>query len=243
MLANVDAVLHAAWDLTTPVSVNPASVIDDNVMSTMRLLEACRDHGIGKFAYVSTCAVYGESRDTAEAVDPHPITINGITKLLNERIIEDACAEFGMECQIYRVFNMYGGRDRFSILSHLLRALRDDLPFILNNGGAAERDFIHVDDVAAIIGKLVGMSVPAGHVNIGTGRATRIADVVAVVQQRHPELKLEHREVSEVQYSCADLTRLVSLIEQPSFVDVRAFMQEQLDLLDAGQNAQSGTIG
>jgi UDP-glucose 4-epimerase len=224
--SDVDAVLHAAWDLTTAVAANPIGVLDDNVMSTMRLLDACSKHGVSKFAYVSTCAVYGASRDTAENSDCHPLTINGITKLLNERIIQDTCANFGIECQIYRVFNMYGGRDRFSILSHLARSLRDNVPFTLNNGGAAERDFVHVDDVARIIAQLLPMNLPWVQVNVGTGRANRIADIVAVVNQLRPELRIEHREVAEVEYSCADLTRLSSVLGAQHYVDVTQFVAQ-----------------
>jgi nucleoside-diphosphate-sugar epimerase len=109
-------VLHAASDLKTPVTHHPAAVLDANLMTTMRLLEACREHGVTKFAFISTCAVYGENVDTSEDAPCCPVTINGITKLLNERIVQAFCAESGIDCQIYRVFNMYGGNDRFSIL-------------------------------------------------------------------------------------------------------------------------------
>jgi nucleoside-diphosphate-sugar epimerase len=185
--------------------------------------------GVSKFAYVSTCAVYGASRDTGEDCNCHPLTINGMTKLLNERIIQDTCAKFGIECQIYRVFNIYGGRDRFSILSHLARSLRDDVPFTLNNGGAAERDFIHVDDVARIIAQLLPMNLPWVHVNVGTGRANHIAAIVAVVNQLRPELRIEHREVAEVEYSCADLARLSSVLGAQHYIDVTQYVAQTFD--------------
>ncbi|MGH7488433.1 MAG: NAD-dependent epimerase/dehydratase family protein, partial [bacterium] len=111
LLAGVDAVLHAAWDLTTPVTLRPSAVLDANLMTTLRLLEACRAHGVAKFALVSTGAVYGESMNTAEDAGCCPVTVNGITKLLNERIVDAFCSDARIDCQIYRVFNMYGGRD------------------------------------------------------------------------------------------------------------------------------------
>jgi nucleoside-diphosphate-sugar epimerase len=190
----------------------------------MRLLEACRDARVAKFAYVSTCAVYGEAMNTAEDSACCPVTINGITKLLNERIIQAFCADVGIECQIYRVFNMFGGSDRFSIFRHLQSALEQRSPFVMNNEGVAQRDFIHVADVARIVMRLLPMTLPGVHMNVGTGRATRIADIVAVVQRLHPELKIESMSVREAEYSRADIARLSSMLGDLRFVDVMEFV-------------------
>jgi UDP-glucose 4-epimerase len=214
LASGIDAVLHAAWDLKTPITQRPEAVLDANLMTTMRLLEACRAQGVAKVAFMSTGAVYGEDSNTAEDAACCPVTINGITKLLNERIVEALCAESGIECQIYRVFNMYGGTDRFSILSHLRRALDQHTPFTLNNGGGAQRDFIHVTDVARIM-------------NVGTGRATRISDIVAAVQRLHPELRTERSSVREADYSRADISRLSSRLGELRFVDVMDFVERE----------------
>lgn len=221
----VDAVLHTAWDLKTPVTQQPEAVLDANLMTTMRLLEACRERGVAKFALISTCAVYGERMDTAEDADCCPVTINGITKLLNERIVQAFCADAGIECQIYRVFNMFGGDDRFSVLSHLRSALDLGSPFRLNNGGVAQRDFVHVDDVARIVMTLLPMRLPHVHMNIGTGRATRISEIVAVVQRLHPELRIERTSTQEAEYSRADTRRLSATVQDLRFVDVMAFVE------------------
>lgn len=225
LASGIDGVLHAAWDLKTPLTQHPRAVFDANLMTTMELLEACQAHGIAKFAFVSTCAVYGEGMNTAEDAVCCPVTVNGITKLLNERIVEAFCADYGIDCQIYRLFNMYGGNDRFSIFSHLRSALDHDTPFTLNNGGVAQRDFIHVADVARIVMTLLPMNLPGVHMNVGTGRATRISDIVTVVQRLHPELRIEQRSVREAEYSRADTTRLSSTVESLRFIDIMDFVE------------------
>jgi nucleoside-diphosphate-sugar epimerase len=227
--AGIDAVLHAAWDLKTPVSKDPAALFDANLMTTTRLLEACLAHGVPKFALVSTCAVYGESSNTSEDSACCPVTVNGITKLLNERIVEAFCATNDIECQIYRPFNMFGGKDGFSVLSHLRRALEHDTPFALNNGGVATRDFIHVDDVARILPTLIRMKLPNVHVNVGTGRATRIADVVALVRRLRPELRISERSVPEAESSRADTARLTELLGTLQFIDVMDFVDREFN--------------
>ena len=226
LASGIDAVLHAASDLKTPLTQNPGALLDANLMTTMRLIEACRAHRIRKFAFVSTCAVYGESMNTAEDAACCPVSVNGITKLLNERVIEAFCAANGIDCQIYRVFNMFGGNARFSILSHLRRALAQGTPFTLNNSGVAQRDFIHVTDVANIVLALLPQKLPAVHVNVGTGRATRIADIVGIVRRFHPELLVSHQTIAEAEYSRADITRLRSIVDEPRFVDVKTFVKD-----------------
>jgi len=223
--SGIDAVLHAAWDLTTPIMQNPEAVFETNLMITLRLLEACRSKRIARFGYVSTCAVYGESMNTSEDTGCSPVTVNGITKLLNERVVQDFCAEHGIDCQIYRVFNMFGGNDRFSILSHLQRALVKSMPFVLNNAGVAQRDFVHVSDVASIIVSLLHKQLPAVHVNIGTGQASRISDIVRVVQRLHPELSIRRRTVREAEYSRADTRRLMEALGELRFIDVEDFVR------------------
>jgi nucleoside-diphosphate-sugar epimerase len=234
--SGIDAVLHAAWDLKTPVTQSPTAVFDANLMTTLRLLEACRAQGVAKFGLVSTCAVYGDGMNTAEDAPCRPVTVNGITKLLNERIVEAFCVDAGIDCQIYRVFNMFGGDDRFSILSHLRSALDLDATFVLNNGGVAQRDFIHVADVARIVLTLLPMNLPDVHMNVGTGRVTRVSDVVAAVRHLHPELKIEQGSVREAEYSRADTRRLFSTVDESHFFDIMDFVQ-------TGFGADGGATG
>jgi UDP-glucose 4-epimerase len=225
LAAGVDAVLHAAWDLHTPVTLDAAAVMDANVQSTARLLDLARTYGVARFGLISTCAVYGDSEETAEHVPARPVSINGITKLLNERLVEEFGTVHGIEVQVYRLFNVYGGVDRFSIVSHLRRALERDAPFVLNNRGQAVRDFVHVDDVARILRTLIGMRLPYSHVNVGTGHGTTIADVVGAVRRVRPELRIVERSVAEAPYSRADTTRLTVLLGEQRFVDVMEYVE------------------
>jgi len=147
----VNIVIHAAGDLRTRTAVSPVQLFDSNVLATARLLEAVREHQIPRFIFLSSCAVYGEDMRTNEESKCYPTSINGIGKLLCEKMIAEFCEENKIKYEILRIFNMYGGRDHFSVFSHMKRALEDDVPFTLNNRGIAQRDFIHVSDVVRIV--------------------------------------------------------------------------------------------
>ena len=207
-LASADVVVHAASDLRTAASVDPARLLESNVMSTATLLTAAKQQSVKRLVFLSSCAVYGEDMRTGEDSLCCPITINGISKHLNEKLVAEFCAANSIEYQILRVFNSYGGNDKFSIFSKLKRALHQATPFTLNNDGRMLRDFIHVADVASVVLDLSTSRIKHTHLNIGTGVATKIATLVDMVAVQFPELVIKRGTTQEAEYSRADTTRL-----------------------------------
>lgn len=208
----IDTVIHAASDLRTRAAISPVSLLDSNLLSTARILEAVRKHRIPRFIFISSCSVYGEGMHTSESSKCCPVSVNGIGKLLNEKLIEEFCSENKIKYEILRVFNLYGGNDRFSIFSHIKNSLEKNQPFVLNNQGVAQRDFIHVSDVAGVILFLLDKGMTYTHLNIGTGSATKISTLVELVRERFPNFLIRHRNVDEAEYSRADISRLSGLV-------------------------------
>ncbi|MEO8021593.1 MAG: SDR family oxidoreductase [Polaromonas sp.] len=207
-LDGADTIVHAASDLRTRAAVSPVGLMGSNVMATALLLEAAKRHSIRRFVFMSSCAVYGEDMRTSEDGPCCPISINGVSKLLNEKLIAEFCEANCMEYQILRVFNTYGGHDRFSILSKLERALLEGTEFTLNNEGRMLRDFIHVSDVAAIVLNLLAAPARYSHLNIGTGEATKISTLIGLVLTQFPQLAIHHGVTQEAEYSRANIARL-----------------------------------
>ena len=225
-LASAEVVVHAASDLRTSASLAPYRLLDSNVMSTATLLEASRRHRVKRFVFLSSCAVYGEDMRTGEESLCCPITINGISKHLNEKLVAEYCTANGIEYQILRIFNTYGGHDKFSILSKLRQALDNSTPFTLNNQGRMLRDFIHVKDVASIVLNLSTTTVRYSHINIGTGIATKISKLVEMVAKRFPQLIVQSGVTQEAEYSRADTTRLREFwIED--FICIEGYIEDQ----------------
>ncbi len=223
----IDVIVHAASDLHTQVAQSPVSVMDSNLVSTTRLLEAAREHRIPRFVFMSSCAVYGEDMRTHEDNHCFPVSVNGICKLLNEKLIAEFCSAHAIKYEIFRVFNMYGGNDHFSIINRLEKAWQTGTPFRLNNQGIAQRDFIHVSDVVSVILQLLPQQIPYSELNIGTGVATKISTLVGLVAQRFPDFPVQHASVEEAEYSRADITRLRNLIDQ-DFLSVEDYLRNRL---------------
>lgn len=225
-LESADVVVHAASDLRTSANVDPCRLLESNVMSTATLLTASKKLGIKRLVFLSSCAVYGEDMRTSEDSLCCPITINGISKHLNEKLVAEFCTTNRIEFQILRVFNSYGGNDKFSIFSKLKRALNQATPFILNNEGRMLRDFIHIADVASAVLDLSTSSVQHTHLNIGTGVATKISTLVDMVAEQFPSLVIKHGVTQEAEYSRADTTRLREFWKH-DFIRIEDYVRQQ----------------
>lgn len=206
--ARYDLIIHAAGALRVRPGDQPTQFVESNVRALTELLEwigpICRP----RVFFVSSCAVYGDSISTLESSPTCPVSANGIAKLLSEKLLHAYCDEHGMDFVSFRVFNIFGGNDRFSVLHHLRQAALSGQPFVMNNQGRAHRDFVHVDDVAQVISELAYIDMLPRYLNLGTGVTTRIGDIVNAFAHHSPRLKIEHRDCPEAEYSRADISLL-----------------------------------
>jgi len=226
LMPGADAVLHAAGDIRTSPKSHPYNYLDSNLITTAQLLELCVKHSVPRFYFVSSCAVYGDINSASESQVCHPVSINGKLKKINEDIVEEFCLANDIRFSCFRVFNLFGGNDRFSIVYYLARAAKNQTSFSLNNNGLSQRDFIHVSDVAEIILKMIKANVFPTHVNVGTGYPTKIADLLDVVKSRYPEIKTHFTFNQEIEYSRADTTLLNELIDKSDFISILEYVNE-----------------
>lgn len=107
----IDCVMHfAAFSLVGESIEQPLSYYQNNTAGTTTLLIAMRDHGVDKFIFSSTTAVYGEpSRipicegDKLEPTNPY-----GRSKLFIEKIVENCRLGHWIDYTFLRYFNAAG---------------------------------------------------------------------------------------------------------------------------------------
>ncbi|NBQ52018.1 MAG: SDR family oxidoreductase [Proteobacteria bacterium] len=229
--SSVNTIIHGAYDLSARVEVDPESVVASNIMSTARLLMAAKKHGISRFCYVSSCAVYGEGEDGRQVPTLPPTTPYGKIKKINEMMIHSFCEANKIQHVTCRVFNLYGGNDKFSILHHLEKAIHSDRPFVLNNGGQEWRDFIHVDDAARAIVSLATGDDPWNEIDVGTGEAVQIADIVSAMQRANPRLRIVNAQRPGPKYSCADAGRIGKIMPH-GFISLPVYLTRHFQIPD-----------
>ncbi|MEM9772666.1 MAG: UDP-glucose 4-epimerase GalE [Cyanobacteria bacterium P01_D01_bin.73] len=164
----IDAIMHfAAYAYVGESVKDPGKYYNNNVLGTLRLIEAAVAANIKHFIFSSTCATYGVPSEIPIPEDHPQAPINpyGASKLMVERILDDFGVPYDFRSVCFRYFNAAGadpqgrlGEDRdpetHLIPLVLLTALgRRDAISILGDDydtpdGTCIRDYIHVCDLA-----------------------------------------------------------------------------------------------
>ena len=129
-LAGAGRVYHVAADPDVRGGASsPASMFEESVVATVRVLEAMRAAEVPEVAFTSTSTVYGEASviPTPEDYAPmEPISVYGAGKLACEAMIGAYCHSFGMRSFIFRFANIVGERSNHGVSWDFIRKLRTD---------------------------------------------------------------------------------------------------------------------
>jgi len=176
------------------------------------------DAGVRRVIFASSGAVYGEQeiQPVREDSIPNPTSPYAVSKLAAEYYLHTIAALWGMETVALRIFNAYGPGQQ-SRISHppvipaIVRQALSGGSIIVHGNGKQTRDFVFVDDVVrALINSASAPNVNRLTINIGSGVATSINEVVETVGQvLGKELLPLHvsAESGGVSRMCADLHR------------------------------------
>jgi UDP-glucose 4-epimerase len=181
-----EAVVHlAAMHFIPDVDGAPRLAEEVNVAGTRNLVEALARVPPRVFVFASTAAVYPDRRSPIdETCPPGPLDVYGQTKLEGEALVSAFAAESGARCVIARIFNVIGRRETNPhVVPELVGQLRrGEVPVRLGNL-EPRRDYTDVRDVtAALHGLLVARLEASAVFNVGSGRSTSVADLVAICE-------------------------------------------------------------
>jgi UDP-glucose-4-epimerase GalE len=226
----ITAVMHfAARSLVGESVLKPDVYFENNVVGTLRLIQALTAEGLKRLVFSSTAAVYGaiEAELIAEDAPKQPINPYGETKLAIERALGWIGAAKGFSWCALRYFNAAGADadgeigERHDPETHLipnlvratlgtgpgLKVFGDDYP---TADGSAVRDYIHVADlVEAHIKALawLGAGGESRAFNLGTGKGLSVLEVIAAAERalaRKPPFEIAPRRAGDPPRLVAD---------------------------------------
>ncbi len=205
------AVIHfAAYAYVGESVTDPGKYYRNNVVGSLTLLEAMRDHGIPHLIFSSTCATYGQpiAIPIDETHPQQPINPYGASKLMVERMLQDFEQAHQIQSISLRYFNAAGADPEGELgeehdpETHLiplvLQAAAGLRPEIVIFGddydtpdGTCIRDYIHISDLAsAHVFALKRLQAGAGSnvYNLGNGQGFSVKEVIetAVAVTGHP---------------------------------------------------------
>lgn len=202
-----EAVIHFAGLKAVAESVEkPLEYYENNVGGTVNLLMAMEAFGVKRLIFSSSATVYGdqeapfeETMETGRAIaNPY-----GRTKYMIEEIIKDVCkADAEFAATILRYFNPIGvhesgllGEEPKGVPNNLMpvimKVATGEMAELLVCGndyetadGSAERDYIHVMDLAqGHVAAIAKMQPGATVYNLGTGRGVSVLEMVKAFEE------------------------------------------------------------
>jgi UDP-glucuronate 4-epimerase len=186
-----DVVVHlAALAGVRPSIAAPLRYSEVNVMGTMRVIEACAVHQVGRLVFASSSSVYGvDSAVPFREADPcgRPASPYASTKRAGELMAFTAHHLHGLDVTCLRFFTVYGPRQRPDLAIHKFTRLIDGgQPIELYGDGSTSRDYTWIDDivdgVVASIDEQARGGPPGYRIyNLGGSRTTTLLHLVELI--------------------------------------------------------------
>lgn len=204
----IEAVIHFAGYKAVGESVaKPVMYYSNNIIGTLKLLDAMKKHGCTRIVFSSSATVYGMNNPVPYKEDMPTSATNpyGYTKVMIEQILRDICvADKDFSAMLLRYFNPIGahvsgliGENPNGIPNNLLpfvsqvaigkldhlNVFGDDYDTV---DGTGVRDYIHVVDLAK--GHICALKYVFEHkgsdaVNLGTGKGTSVLEIVKAFEK------------------------------------------------------------
>jgi UDP-glucose 4-epimerase len=191
----IDVIIHAAGMNAEECSEDPKGALNFNGNGTNRLALAACDAGVKKFIYLSTAHVYasplvGSITEKTETLNMHPYATS---HLAGENSLLDIGKSSKMWAIVLRLSNAFGVPIHWSVncwsllINDLCKQAVQKKKLILTSDGLQLRDFISLQEVCRVIGKITVANerFRANQVfNLGSGTSKSVREMAALVQRR-----------------------------------------------------------
>lgn len=182
---------------------------------------------------------------TPERKRPNLASVYALTKYVQERLVLNLGAAYGMETVALRLFNAYGPGQALSnpytgvLAIFASRLLNGKAPIVFEDG-QQQRDFIHVDDVAeAFALACEHKKAPNEVFNVGSGEHRPIAEIAKLIAHAmgrtsfDPEIVRKVR-AGDIRHCFADISKAATVLGfhpkrrfSEGLADLAAWVEEQ----------------
>lgn len=218
-----DVILHLAAQAGVRYAVsNPEAYTRANLVGHANMLEFARHHdGLKHVIYASSSSVYGNDTQppfSEGARADKPVSYYGATKRSCELLSYSYSSLYGVPQTGLRFFTVYGpwGRPDMAYWSFTDAILRGrSVPVF--GGGMLRRDFTYVDDISAVLVRIVETpfaqaSVGAPHriYNLGNAHPETVLDLIGHIERltnRKAQLEFRDGPPGDVLETYADISR------------------------------------
>ena len=205
---------------------------DNNIISTMEIINNCIQYDVKRLVYTSSMDVYGHGAMNEERFDendqPSPIDPYGISKYACELDIKVAGEQHGLDWCIIRPHNVYGINqniwDKYrNVLGIWMNKLLNGMPMLVYGDGEQTRAFSYIDDNlpcfwnAAVLPEASKEIINVGGIATCTinEAAEMLVDIVGHGEIQHVEPRFE------VKYAVPSYQKSIDILKYEQKTDMR----------------------
>ena len=236
LFKGIDYVFHlAAESRIQPTLERPVKACMTNYIGTCNVLEASRRNNIKRVMYSSTSSAYGlkNSIPLRESMQRDCLNPYSVTKVGAEDLCKMYYTLYGLECVIFRYFNVFGERQPLKgqyapVVGLFLEMKKSGKPMTVVGDGLQTRDYTYVGDV--VEANMLAMSTDnkdsfGGIYNVGSGINHSVLDLVEMIGGKH--IHLPSRE-GEARHTLADIGKIMLDLNWEPKVTIKKWIKNYL---------------
>jgi UDP-glucose 4-epimerase len=237
-LDDFQTIYHLAALTFVPYSFEyPKKTYDVNVGGTLNMLELGRLVDAEQIVTMSSY-VYGTPQ-YLPIDENHPTNPNNPythSKLITEELCEAYSRDFGLNCVVFRPFNIYGpGQNENFLIPSIINQLKTGK--IELKDPEPKRDFIYLSDVVNALLKVCKLKNSETNIfNIGSGESYSVKEITdKIVELTGKSVKISYtgeRRKNEIMNTIADVKRIKKILGWEPLVDINQGLSEILDKTD-----------
>lgn len=239
VLEGVDIAFHLiSTTLPATSNNNPSIDIQENLVPTIKFLEAAHKCGVRKVIFFSSGGtIYGDSNilPISESHPTNPICSYGIQKLAIEKYLHLFYKLYGLDYGILRIGNPFGShqdikKNQGFIQTAVCKALAGR-PIEVWGDGTIVRDYLHAQDVATAAKSLISYQGSYKIFNIGSGIGHSINQVLLLIAEHlGGELVIEYApsRVFDLRSNILEISLAKSELGWSPKVRLESYLLEQL---------------
>lgn len=248
-LNGVYAVIHLAGLVGDPACiVNKELTIQMNIVSTKIIKELSKDAKVSRFIFSSSCSVYGASDELmSEESKLNPVSLYAQTKIDSENeILSDNSKDFYPTVLRFATVFGHSQRQRFDLVANLFVAQAYNEGVITVTGSSQWRPFIHPQDIARSIVKVLKkpkkevsrqiINVGDDNLNITIGNlALLVANIVKKDRNGKPVKIIINDDVKDIRNYKVSFKKINKLLGFQATVDIKKGLEEIYDNFKKGK--------
>ncbi len=224
----------------------PYKALDTNIKGTFNIIQACSDYKVKKLVYASSSQVYGNPR-FIPITENHPFdnqTLYGATKIAKEALMQSWAFSHDIPYIGFRYFNIYSERQGLGafytqVFQKWIHAIHEDKEIIMYGDGEQTLDLVHSSDAAkANILAMFNDDVINEHFNIGSGKETKLKDLLALIERllnKKAKVKNVESDPHLVKRRCASIEKAKKMLRFKPTISVEEGTKRYIDCLLAGK--------